>query len=79
MQTSAETECRSIEVTGLPEETIRALEALVVALRSQGNPRSAQASYEEWSKALREWVQSHPRRDTIADWSRESIYSGRGQ
>lgn len=79
MQTSAQTGRRSIEVTGLPEGAIRALEALVAALRIQQNPGSAHASYEEWSSALREWVQSHPKRETSADWSRESIYTGRGQ
>ena len=79
MQTSAQTGQRSIEVTGLPEEAIRALEALVAALRSPGNLALPYASYEEWSRALREWVQSHPKRDTDADWSRDSIYAGRGQ
>lgn len=63
----------------MPEEAIRALEALVAALRNQGNARLARASYEEWSKVLREWVQSHPKRESGADWSRESIYADRGQ
>jgi len=69
---------RTIDVTDLPEEAIRAVETLVSQLR--GKPRrfggtTTFASHEEWSKALREWVESHPRRDTLADDSRESIYA----
>jgi hypothetical protein len=82
MQTSTQTGRRSIEVAGLPDEAIRALETLVAALRNQRSEqieRTAYASYEEWSRALREWVDSHPKRETAADWSRESIYAGRGQ
>jgi hypothetical protein len=70
---------RAIEVTGLPEEAIQALEVLVAALRSQGNEAEGRTSYEDWSKALRAWVESHPKRETAADWSRENIYAGRGQ
>jgi hypothetical protein len=74
---------KSIDVTGLPDEAVWALQSLVSALRSHQPPRHGQigsfASYEEWSKALREWVQSHPKRDTLADDSRETIYAGRGE
>jgi hypothetical protein len=73
---------RSIDVTGLPEETVRAVELLISQLRGQQQPPAQQqpgiglcSSYTEWSKALREWVDSHPRRETLADDSREAIYA----
>lgn len=34
---------------------------------------------EQWVAELRAWAASHPRRDYIADDSRESIYDGRGE
>jgi hypothetical protein len=37
------------------------------------------ASPEEWSKAFREWVSSHPTVSHFVDDSRESIYEGRGE
>jgi hypothetical protein len=79
METSAKTGPRFIEVTGLPDGAIQALEALVASLRNQGNGQIADLSYAEWSVALREWVESHPKHETGADWSRESIYAGLGQ
>jgi hypothetical protein len=36
-------------------------------------------SYNEWAQAFRSWVESHPRRDTLVDDSRDSIYAGRGE
>jgi hypothetical protein len=83
MQTT-DTDRQSLDVTGLPQEAIRALEALVAAWRHQQQPSDAQrplwqAPYEEWSKALREWANSHPKRDTFADWSRETIYGDDGR
>jgi hypothetical protein len=36
-------------------------------------------SREEWSKAFREWVESHPRVDHFVDDSRESIYADEGE
>jgi hypothetical protein len=71
---------RSLDVSGLPDEAVRALEALVSLLRGkdqQGVP--GYSSPEEWSRALREWAGSHPRLDSTADDSRESIYAGRGE
>ena len=71
---------RTIDVSGLSEESVRAVESLVSQLRSaehppkQAGPFGSYASYEEWSKALREWAESHPKRDTLADDSREAIY-----
>jgi hypothetical protein len=79
---------RSIDVTGLPEEAIGALESLVALLRGQQVPPEQPArlggtiqfsSPEEWIKAMREWAASHQSQDTSADWSRESIYAGRGE
>jgi hypothetical protein len=68
---------RLIDVTGLPEEGIRAVELLVSHLHGQqaaGVP-AAFSSQQEWVKAVREWAESHPRRDTLADDSRETIYA----
>lgn len=92
MQPAAQTGQRSIEVTGLPEEAIRALEALVAALRSQGNPRLAhastapkEASYADWKKKFDAWmaqVQARAQRyppGFVMDDSRESIYQGCGE
>lgn len=36
-------------------------------------------SQEQWEKDLDAWVEGHPRLDTIADDSRDSIYAGRGE
>jgi hypothetical protein len=79
--TAQEPRPRSIDVTGLAEDTIRAIEALISALRGQagGTTQPPFSSYPEWSKAFREWVAGHPPRETSADWSRESAYVGRGE
>jgi hypothetical protein len=72
---------RTIDVTGLPEDAVRTIELLVSQLRGQQRPCAERrgvgsfASYEEWSKALREWAGSHPQRDTLADDSRDTIYA----
>jgi len=68
---------RSIDVTGLPEAAVRAVELYVSQLRGQqasGVP-SPFPSREEWARAVREWAESHPKRDTLADDSRETIYA----
>jgi hypothetical protein len=75
---------RSIDVTGLPEEAIRAVESLVSLLRGQQGATAtavppAFSSREEWIKAIREWAESHKPQGTSADWSRESIYAGCGE
>jgi hypothetical protein len=71
---------RSVDVTGLPEEAIRAVESFIAILRSQLNGSGPQfASYEEWSRAFHEWIASHEPRGTSADWSREGVYAGRGE
>lgn len=73
---------RSVDVTGLPEEAIRAVELLISQLRGPQEPVpqggvASFSSYEEWSKALHEWAKSHKPLDTQADYSRESIYPDR--
>jgi hypothetical protein len=77
MEHTEQHDTRSIDVTGLPEEAVRAVELYVSQLRSQqvaGVP-SAFASRAEWAKAVRQWAESHPRRETLADDSRETIYA----
>jgi len=66
-------------VTGLPDEAVRAVESLVTSLRERAIASLPHTSYEEWSKAFREWVESHKPVSNPVDWSRESIYAGRGE
>jgi hypothetical protein len=71
---------RTIDVSGLSEEAVRAAELYVAQLREAeqlpAEPRrfGSYATYEEWSKAFREWVDSHKPIDTPVDDSREAIY-----
>jgi hypothetical protein len=72
---------REIDVTGLPEEAIRAVESVVSVLRGQpgtaGGP--THSSREEWAEAIQAWAENHPRIQKPADDSRESIYADRGE
>jgi hypothetical protein len=71
---------RSIDVTGLPDEAIRAVESLIALLRNVPSISGPQFSSDaERSKAIREWAESHQSPASAADWSRESIYGGRGE
>jgi hypothetical protein len=70
---------RSVDVTGLPEEAVQAVESLVSTLRKQATAPTNYTSYEDWSRALHAWVASHKPVSKPADWSRESIYAGRGE
>jgi len=72
-------ETRLVDVTGLSEEAIQAVESMVAALREQANGSRAYRSPQEWCKALREWAEGHRRLDNPADWSRDAIYAGRGE
>ena len=72
---------RSIDLTGLPEDAVKAVECLVSVLREHAARRPAIpgfASRDEWVKAIREWAASHTEaKGSEADWSRESIYADR--
>jgi hypothetical protein len=70
----------TVDVSGLSEESVRVVEDLVQSLRSrEGEESWCLRDPEGWSKALREWVESHPKRDIVIDDSRETIYAGRGE
>jgi hypothetical protein len=73
------TEKRSVDVTGLSDEAIQAVESLVAAFREQANGTSGLRSPGEWCEALREWAVSHQRPEHAAEWGRDSIYAGRGE
>lgn len=74
---------QTIDVSGLPEAVVSDLQRLVETIRSTAGatlaapPRTETA--EEWIARLREWAESHPKREIVIDDSRESIYEGRGE
>lgn len=70
-----------LDLTGLPDEAIRAIESLVSLLkvRSDLSTPVTRLSPEEWRRRLLEWAGSHPQRTGVLDDSRESIYAGRGE
>jgi hypothetical protein len=69
-----------LDLTGLNAEQQQIVETLVAHFRSQPKVNTlVTAPYEEWAQAFRTWLDSHPRRQTLADDSRESIYAGRGE
>jgi hypothetical protein len=82
MEQPTSPERRVVDVTGLSEEAIAVVDWLVTLLRrvpaEVGMP-AAFSSREEWARAVREYAESHPVRNTEADWSRESIYDRRGE
>lgn len=78
METTTAHSRRSIDVSGLPEEAVRAVASIVSLLRRPGQAPSF-PSVEEWSRALRAWAAGHARSSTVADDSRESLYEGRGE
>ncbi len=45
-------EKRIVDVTGLPEEAVKAVETLVISLRQQASHGTSLSSYEDWSRAL---------------------------
>jgi hypothetical protein len=80
METMSPPPPRTIDVTGLPEEAVRAVESIVSMLRPRPPaPSSGSESAEEWSRRLRAWAASHARRDALADDTRDGIYEGRGE
>ena len=73
---------RSIDLTGLPEDAVRAVQSLVSVLREHATGQPAIpgfASRDEWVKAIREWAGNHTAKGSEADWSRESIYAHRDE
>jgi hypothetical protein len=73
---------RSIDLTGLPEDAVRALQSLISVLREHATrpqPIRSFASREEWIQAIREWAGNHTAKGSHADWSRESIYVDRDE
>ena len=71
---------QTIDVTGLPPEAVTVVESLVNLLRSRDIPApTPQTDPEAWSRALRRWAESHPKRDIVIDDSRATIYEGRGE
>ena len=74
---------RSIDVTGLPDEAVAAVERLVALLKQappgQGGLPASFSSRDEWRKAIRDWADSQQPRNTSADWDRDGIYAGRGE
>jgi hypothetical protein len=72
----------SIDLTGLPEDAVRAVQSLVSVLREHATRQPAIpgfASRDEWVKAIREWAGNHTAKGSEADWSRESIYAHRDE
>ena len=74
---------RTVDVSGLTDEAVHAVEAYVAALREVPTavvpvkPRTE--TTEERVARFLAWVDSHPKGDVIADDSRESIYEGCGE
>jgi hypothetical protein len=82
MEATARTGTRFVDLTGLPEDAVRAVESLVCVLREHATKQPARqgfASRQEWVKAIREWAGSHTPKGSEADWSRESIYADQGE
>ncbi len=73
---------RSIDVTGLSDEAVRAVETLVAQLKGQ-RPQARLggttqfSTPEAWSQALYDWAASHKPLTAAADYSRESLYPDR--
>jgi hypothetical protein len=81
-ETESKQTYRSIDVTGLSEPAIRAVEDLVALLKGEparGGMPPQFASRQEWRKAIRAFAAGHEPAGTNADWSRERIYSRRGE
>jgi hypothetical protein len=73
---------QTIDVSGLPEAVVNDLQRLVETLKSAAiapESPSRTETAEEWISRLREWAESHPKREIVIDDSRETIYEGRGE
>jgi hypothetical protein len=83
MGTTIPATTRILDVSGLPEETVRAMELIVSQLREHPKPAASAvnplAEYETWSREFHTWLASHKPLPSEADWSRESIYDDQGE
>jgi hypothetical protein len=79
---------RSVDVTGLPDEAVRALESLVSLLKkehSQDAAGGSTSSHEKWQELFDGWMREVAGRssryppDFVLDDSRETLYGGRGE
>lgn len=75
---------QTIDLTGLPEQTVRQVVQLVREARAKQAEATARRSPnqddpERWSAELRTWAASHPKRAITLDDDRESIYAGCGE
>jgi hypothetical protein len=80
---------RHIDVTGLPDEAVRAVESVVSVLKKQSargtTSFSTSSSYQEWRKLFDAWMREVTARSRryaagfVLDDSRETIYEGRGE
>jgi hypothetical protein len=73
---------QTVDVTGLSAEEVRTVESIVYALRRKPfvlTPRRPEETTEEWIGRIREWIDSHPKREIVIDDDRETIYEGRGE
>lgn len=78
LNTEMEARLREIsQQTGKEPEAL-AIEALQEKLADH-NGATADISADEWLKKFREWIASMPQGNPDADFSRESIYEGRGE
>jgi hypothetical protein len=75
-----------VDVTGLPEEAIRAVESLVSLLKKDGPPAGPSSlPTQEWVRQFDAWMQEVKARahryppGFVVDDSREAIYEGRGE
>jgi hypothetical protein len=74
----------SIDLTGLPEQTVRRVVQIVREAREKQAESKARRSPnqddpERWSAEWRAWTASHPERAIDLDDDRESIYAGCGE
>jgi hypothetical protein len=83
METPQQT-VRTIDVTGLPDKAIEAVQAIVEVLRGQvTTPRATSA--EDWNARFDAWMREVVLRASrypagfVVDDSREAIYEGRGE
>jgi hypothetical protein len=68
MEPQAPQSSRAIDVTGLPEEAIQAVQAVVALLRGQAKGAGPGfSSPEEWARAIREWAEGHTQGNQSAD------------